>query len=139
MSPSNESSAASASLIITWSSASNSRTGPLAWSGVIVVHRDRRGQLEAVAASRVGRSERQPAAGGTETFGHAAQAGAPVRAGGLLAGGSAAVVTDLQGQFPVPVEQADPAGLRAGVADHVGHRLAQAPGQHGFGVGVERA
>src|SRR5580704_6353352 len=143
MSPSNDSSAASASLIIAWSSASSSRTGrPAARSGVIVVRRRRGGQPEAPA----GRSERQAAADGGQPLGHAAQPGSPGCVGVLLAGfaggragQAAAVVGDLEGQLPVALGQAYPAGSRAGVPDHVRRGLAQAPGQHGLGVGVVRA
>src|SRR5579863_1123487 len=137
-SPSKVSSAASASRIITWSSASSSRTGSWGSSLVIVVDRDGGGQLEALAAGRVGGAEREPAALGGQPFGHAAQPGA-VGLAGVLATGPVAVVGDLQGQFAGVLDQADPAGPGAGVADHVGHRLAQAPGQHRFGLGVERA
>src|ERR1700730_14710170 len=138
-SPSNESSAASASRIITWSSASSSRTGD---SLVIVVDRDGGGQLEAVAPSTsgagVGSAEQEPAALGGQAFGHAAQPGS-VGLVGVLATGSAAVVADLKGQLAGVLDEADPADLGAGVPDHVGHGLAQAPGQARFGLGVERA
>src|SRR5580693_8284732 len=139
MSPSNDSSAASASRIITWSSASSSRTGA---SCVIVVHRNRGGELEAVAPSTTGagfgRAERQAAAFRRQPFRHAVQAGAVGRVR-LLTAGSVAVVTDLEGQFTGVLDQADPAVPGAGMPDHVRHRLAQAPGQHRLGFGVERA
>ena len=98
-----------------------------------------------------GRSERQAAADGGQSFGHAAQAGSlrcllsVFGVGGLAgfacgpAGQAAAVVGDLQRQLAVVLDQAYPAGSRAGMPDHVGHGLAKAPGQHGLRVGVERA
>src|SRR5580692_11630115 len=139
MSPSKDSRAASASLIMTWSSASSSRTGA---SVVIAVYRDRGGQLEAVGLAEIGagfgRPERQAAAFGGQPFGHAAQPCSVGRAR-VLAARAVAVVGDLEGQFAGVLDQADPARLGAGVADHVGDRLAQAPGQHRLRVGVERA
>ena len=81
------------------------------------------------------RSERQAASDGGQSFGHAAQAGSlrcllsVFGVGGLAgfacgrAGQAAAVVGDLQRQLAVVLDQAYPAGSRAGMPDHVGHGL----------------
>jgi len=96
---------------------------------------------EAEAAASLGRPERQGAANRGEAFGHAVQATPRGGFRGIrgLAGDTVTVVGDLEGQLTRPLGEPDPAVPGAGVADHVGDGLAQAPGQHRLGVRVEGA
>src|SRR5512142_2975864 len=97
---------------------------------------------EAEAAAVVAPAEGQVAVGGGQALGDAAQAAAGGADSGPVlgwAGEAAAVVGDLEGHLAWALGEPEPAVPGAGMPDHVGDGLTQAPGQDRLGVRVERA